>query len=83
MKPAAQREAALFQAAAQLTGSAHTGVVQGAVGEIVAAAGYDLYRLRFMLSGAPLFRVFPRFSELLLDRMEPRSLVHGLGWRRI
>ena len=39
MKPAAQREAALFQAAAQLTGSAHTGVVQGAVGEIVAAAG--------------------------------------------
>jgi hypothetical protein len=33
-----------------------------------------------VLSGAPLFKVFPRFGELLPGATEPRWLVHGLGW---
>jgi hypothetical protein len=57
-----------------------TWIVQGALGGIVAAVAYDLYRLPFVLSGAPLFKVFPRFGELLLGATEPRWLVHGLGW---
>ena len=61
-------------------GSPYTWIVQGAVGGVVAAAAYDLYRLPFVLSGAPLFKVFPRFGELLLGGTEPRWLVHGLGW---
>jgi hypothetical protein len=61
-------------------GSPYTLIVQGAVGGIVAALGYDLYRLPFVLIGAPLFKVFPRFGELLLGATEPQWLVHGLGW---
>lgn len=61
-------------------GSPWVWIVQGAVGGIVAAVVYDLYRLPFVLSGAPLFKVFPRFGELLLGASEPRWLVHGLGW---
>ena len=54
--------------------------MQGAIGGIIAAFAYDLYRLPFVLRGAPLFKVFPRFGELLLGNTEPRWLVHGLGW---
>lgn len=61
-------------------GSAYMWIVQGAIAGIVAAVAYDLYRLPFVLSGAPLFKVFPRFGELLLGGTEPRWLVHGLGW---
>jgi hypothetical protein len=61
-------------------GSPWTWIVQGAIGGIVAAVAYDLYRLPFVLNGAPLFKVFPRFGELLLGATEPRWLVHGLGW---
>ena len=60
--------------------SAYTWIVQGGIAGIVAAVAYDLYRLPFVLSGAPLFKVFPRFGELLLGCTEPRWLVHGLGW---
>jgi hypothetical protein len=60
--------------------SAYTWVVQGAVTGILAAVAYDLYRLPFVLSGAPLFKVFPRFVELLLGGRGPRWLVNGLGW---
>jgi hypothetical protein len=55
-------------------------IVQGAMAGLVAALAYDLYRLPFVLSGAPLFTVFPRFGELLLGDTEPRWLVHTLGW---
>ena len=55
-------------------------IVQGAMGGLLAAIAYDLYRLPFVLSGAPLFKVFPRFGELLLGSTEPRWLVHTLGW---
>ena len=61
-------------------GSPWTWVVQGALGGFVAAVAYDLYRLPFVLNGAPLFKVFPRFGELLLGGTEPRWLVQTLGW---
>ncbi|MEQ1862089.1 MAG: hypothetical protein ABMA13_19400 [Chthoniobacteraceae bacterium] len=60
--------------------SAHTWIVQGALGGVVAAAVYDLYRLPFVLGGAPLFKVFPRFGQLLLGANEPSWLVQTLGW---
>jgi hypothetical protein len=55
-------------------------IVQGAQGGVVAALAYDLFRLPFVLQGAPLFNVFPRFGELLLGNTEPRWLVQVLGW---
>ena len=58
----------------------YTWIVHGAMGGIVAACAYDLYRLPFVLNGAPLFKVFPRFGELLLGANDPRWLVHLLGW---
>jgi len=60
--------------------SPRTWIVQGAIGGILAAIAYDLYRVPFVLGGAPLFKVFPRFGELLLASSEPRWLVHTLGW---
>ena len=62
------------------TGSAHTWIVQGALGGVVAAVAYDLYRLPFVLTGTPLFQVFPRFGRLLLGGSGPPWLVHALGW---
>jgi hypothetical protein len=53
---------------------------RGVAGGLVAAAAYDLYRLPFVLQGAPLFKVFPRFGEMLLGADGPRWLVHLLGW---
>lgn len=60
--------------------SPHTWIVQGAVAGVLAAVAYDLYRLPFVLLGAPLFQVFPRFGELLLGGTEPRWFVQTLGW---
>lgn len=57
-----------------------TWIVQGALGGIVAAVAYDLYRLPFVLGGAPLFKVFPRFGQLLLGADQPVWLVQLLGW---
>lgn len=57
-----------------------TWIVQGVIGGLAAAVAYDLYRLPFVLSGAPLFQVFPKFGELLLAGTEPRWLVYGVGW---
>jgi hypothetical protein len=61
-------------------GSAHTWIVQGALGGVIAAIAYDLYRLPFVLNGAPLFKVFPRFGQLLVGADEPAWLVTTLGW---
>jgi len=61
-------------------GSPYTWIVRGTIGGIIAAFAYDLYRLPFVLRGAPLFKVFPRFGELLLGNTEPRWLVHSVGW---
>ena len=60
--------------------SSHVWIVQGALGGIVAAVAYDLYRLPFVLNGAPLFKVFPRFGQLILGADEPLWLAHLLGW---
>ena len=57
-----------------------TWIIQGTIGGVVAAVGYDLYRLPFVLRGAPLFKVFPQFGELLLGHKEPRWLVNWVGW---
>src|SRR5689334_2425626 len=40
-------------------GSPYTWIVEGAIAGVVAAIAYDLYRLPFVLSGVPLFKVFP------------------------
>jgi len=61
-------------------GSPYTWIVQGAIGGIVAALAYDLYRLPFVLNGAPLFKVFPQFGQLLLGGEGPAWLAHVLGW---
>jgi hypothetical protein len=55
-------------------------IVQGALGGIIAALAYDLYRLPFVLNGAPLFKVFPRFGQLLIGADGPEWLVQLLGW---
>jgi hypothetical protein len=53
---------------------------EAALAGIIAAVAYDLFRLPFVLSGIPLFKVFPQFGEILLDATEPRWLVNLLGW---
>ena len=45
-------------------------IVQGALAGLLAAVAYDLFRLPFVLNGAPLFKVFPRFGELLLGFLD-------------
>jgi len=60
--------------------SARTWIVHGTIAGVAAAVAYDLYRLPFVLAGAPLFKVFPQFGALLLGASEPRWLVQALGW---
>ena len=55
-------------------------IIYGAVGGIIAAVTYDLFRLPFVLNGAPLFKPFGRFGELLIGQSEPRWLVQSVGW---
>lgn len=55
-------------------------VVEGTLGGLVAAVAYDLYRLPYVLAGTPLFKVFPRFGEMILEAAEPAWLTHLLGW---
>jgi hypothetical protein len=58
----------------------HVWITQGTLGGVVAAVAYDLYRLPFVLGGAPLFTVFPRFGQLILGEAEQSPLAHALGW---
>ncbi len=53
--------------AARQDAKARTWIVQGALGGIFAAVIYDLFRLPFVLNGYPLFGVFPRFGQMLLN----------------
>ncbi len=55
-------------------------IVQGAIAGVVAAVTYDLYRLPFVLSGAPLFKVFPQFGQLLLGGNGPEWVAQLVGW---
>ena len=66
--------------------NARVWVVQGAIGGIVAAVVYDVFRLPFVLSGYPLFAVFPKFGQMLLDvplTTSPNEVpfsAHVVGW---
>jgi hypothetical protein len=58
-------------------------IVQGAIGGVIAAIAYDLYRLPFVLAGAPLFTVFGKFGNLLLGLdidSPPSAVAQLLGW---
>ena len=55
-------------------------IVEGTLGGLVAAVAYDAYRLPFVLTGTPLFKVFPEFGRLILGADGPEWLVHLLGW---
>jgi len=60
--------------------STWTWVVQGTIGGLLAAIAYDLYRLPFVLNGAPLYKPFAKFGELLLGGNRPVWAVYSLGW---
>jgi len=61
-------------------------IVQGTLGGLVAAGAYDLYRLPFVLTGTPLFKVFPDFGQMLLGNPgppfadPPSPAAYALGW---
>jgi hypothetical protein len=58
-------------------------IIQGTIGGVVAAVAYDLYRLPFVLGGAPLFTVFGKFGNMLLGRgvdAAPSFDAQLLGW---
>jgi len=55
-------------------------ILHGAIAGVIAAIAYDLYRLPFVLYGIPLFKVFPRFGQLLLNADGPMWLAQLLGW---
>lgn len=55
-------------------------VIEGTLGGIVAAVAYDLYRLPFVLNGAPLFKVFPKFGELIIGADKPLWAQQAVGW---
>src|SRR5215831_16903181 len=67
-------------------GEPRTWIVQGALGGIVAACAYDLYRLPYVLTGTPLFKVFPAFGQMLLGlpgppfAEPPSTAAYVLGW---
>jgi hypothetical protein len=60
--------------------SPYTWIVLGALGGFVAALAYDAYRVPFVLQGAPLFKVFPKFGALILGTDEPVWLTQIVGW---
>lgn len=57
-----------------------TWIVEGASGGFVAAIAYDLYRLPFVLNGAPLFKVFALFGKYLTGSPGPLGLWQAVGW---
>ncbi|MFN8610669.1 MAG: hypothetical protein U0931_24220 [Vulcanimicrobiota bacterium] len=52
----------------------------GCLAGLLAALAYDLYRLPFVLAGLPLFKVFPRFGELLLGPSMEEIAYQLAGW---
>jgi hypothetical protein len=59
---------------------ASTFVMQGALGGVIAAVVYDLFRVPFVMMGYPLFGVFPEFGKMLLGNDGPNWLIQLLGW---
>lgn len=70
------------RAAERGAGSPFTWIVEGALGGVFAALIYDLFRLPFVLSGYPLFAVFPKFGQMLLgaDPSDTGLAVQTVGW---
>jgi hypothetical protein len=71
---------------ARSSAQARTWIIEGALGGLFAAVIYDLFRLPFVLGGYPLFAVFPKFGQMLLDiplaisqQQVPLS-AHIVGW---
>lgn len=60
----------------------YTWIVEGALGGLFAAVIYDLFRLPFVLSGYPLFGVFPKFGQMLLGAAstDTGAAVQITGW---
>jgi len=54
-------------------------IIYGTIGGIVAAVAYDLFRLPFVLGGAPLFKPFAGFGELLLGAKRAK-MADPIGW---
>jgi len=71
---------------AQRNKDARTWIVQGTIGGLIAAIVYDLFRLPFVMGGYPLFAVFPKFGQMLLDiplSIPPNQApieAHIVGW---
>lgn len=61
-------------------------IVEGALGGVFAAVIYDIFRVPFVLSGYPLFAVFPKFGQMLLGlplSVAPAQVpieAHIVGW---
>jgi hypothetical protein len=55
-------------------------IIQGALGGLLAAVVYDVFRLPFVMSGFPLFKVFPEFGKLLVGNDAPNWLILLAGW---
>lgn len=53
---------------------------RGALGGVVAAVTYDLFRVPFVLAGMPLFAAFARFGEALSGQPAQHPLAIVLGW---
>ena len=62
--------------------SPYTWIVEGALGGVFAAIIYDLFRVPFVLAGYPLFAVFPKFGQMLLnaDVSDTGAAVQAAGW---
>jgi hypothetical protein len=60
--------------------SPYVWIVHGAIGGLIAAIAYDLYRVPFVLNGAPLFKVFEQFGRWILNSNHPGWLVQLAGW---
>lgn len=59
---------------------ARRAILHGALGGLVAAVAYDVFRLPFVMSGFPLFKVFPEFGRLLLGEGAPAWAIQIAGW---
>ena len=55
-------------------------ILHGALGGLIAAVAYDVFRLPFVLAGFPLFKVFPEFGRLLLGSSAPGWAIQIAGW---
>lgn len=55
-------------------------ILQGAMGGLIAAVAYDVFRLPFVMAGFPLFKVFPEFGRLLLGPNASNWAIQIAGW---